>query len=246
MDRSPSYAGAASGRAVSELESLVVGTTAFVHWLSADRSWRARRKQRRARAQRRVRVLLFTLLMAVVMLLRAAGFAVWWVGYRLVQLVGMRRGVVSLQRPNTPSLAAVAPRPASELVESTTGWLQRERTRLPLTAHAPLQAIVQRVESLESQLRGAPEEESVAAELRRLVAEELPELVHSYQKLPSHLTGLASEGRQSPDQQLLAGMAIVDRGLLRLQERVAQQDLRALSTQLRYLTLKYAPDEDNM
>lgn len=242
MDRSPSLAAARSGRAASELESLLVGTSALVHWLSVDRSWRARRRQRRARLKRRARVLMLTLLMAIAMLLRSSVIALWWVGARLLQRVGVRHEASSLRRASSPVLTA--PPPAAERAVSTTHWLERERTRLPLAAQAPLQRVEERAQNLTSQLRGAAEQQSVQVELRRLIDEELAELVYTYQKLPTHLTALASDGRESPDHQLLAGIAIVDRGLLRLQERVAQQDLRALSTQVRYLTLKYAPDED--
>jgi hypothetical protein len=91
---------------------------------------------------------------------------------------------------------------------------------------------------LSNQLRSLDEKEPAAAEIRRLVAHDLPELVNGYGRVPSTLRKEGLNGI-SPDRQLLDGLGVVESELKRMSEQLAAGDLNKLATQGRYLELKY-------
>jgi hypothetical protein len=80
--------------------------------------------------------------------------------------------------------------------------------------------------------------EPAAAEVRRLIADELPELINGYNRVPANLRRDGING-MSPDKQLVDGLAVVDSELARMSEQLAAGDLNKLATQGRYLELKY-------
>jgi hypothetical protein len=124
-------------------------------------------------------------------------------------------------------------------------WLEQERGRLPAPAQTRVDAIALRIEALEPQLRGMQAEADGAADVRRLLGEELPELVRGYHKVPRALAQQPLYGGSSPERQLLDGLETIDKQLARLHERLAKNDLHALAAHQRYLTLKYERDEDS-
>ena len=75
-----------------------------------------------------------------------------------------------------------------------------------------------------------------------MIAEELPELVEGYQKVPRALRSRASHGGQSPDRHVIDGLATIDEHMAQLEADLSEQNLRALATQQRYLELKYKRD----
>ena len=90
-------------------------------------------------------------------------------------------------------------------------------------------------------MQALDEREPVAADIRRLIGEELPELVKGYQRVPLNLRKDGLNGI-SPDRQLLDGLAVVDDELDRLSKQLAAGDLNRFATQGRYLELKYQGD----
>jgi hypothetical protein len=188
-------------------------------------------------------------------LLRTAALAIFWLAARLahgIYAVGTRLfkwrrrnptlvGRAAAERAEVEAARLPAPA-ASPLALATQQWIESEGNNLPSAAQHALRAVAKRSEAIATQLHGVPDDSSARSELRRLVAEELPELVCSYRRLPSELTQSAAEQGASPDEQLLAGIAIIDGELARLHGRLAERDLRALATHLRYLALKYLPD----
>jgi len=78
----------------------------------------------------------------------------------------------------------------------------------------------------------------VAVELRKLLGEELPELVNGYRRVPDALRRESRDG-PSPDRQLCEGLGVVDAALSRMSEQLASGDLHRLATQGRYLEIKY-------
>jgi hypothetical protein len=85
-----------------------------------------------------------------------------------------------------------------------------------------------------------------AADFRRLVGEELPELIRGYQKVPRALQSQPLHGGPSPDRQLVAGLATIDEEIGRMHTRLATDDLHALATQQRFLESKYKRDDDEL
>ena len=89
----------------------------------------------------------------------------------------------------------------------------------------------------------SPSIEPAAMEIRRLIADELPELVNGYLRVPQHLRRDGLNG-MSPDKQLVEGLTVVDAELQRMSEQLASGDLHKLATQGRYLELKYQGDPE--
>ena len=115
------------------------------------------------------------------------------------------------------------------------------RRALPAPATRLVDGIGLKLEILAPQLQALDEREPVAADIRRLIADELPELVKSYQRVPLNLRKEGLNGI-SPDKQLVEGLAVVDEELDRLSKQLASGDLNRFATQGRYLELKYQGD----
>ena len=73
-----------------------------------------------------------------------------------------------------------------------------------------IDSILQRLEALTPQVRGLAPDGPAAVEVRRLIGEELPELVRGYQRVPLALKRQPVHGGRSPDQQLAEGLATMD------------------------------------
>jgi hypothetical protein len=148
----------------------------------------------------------------------------------------------SLRRKPVPKLAA-DPGDLAKLPERTEEWLEQQRGLLPADADQSIESLLLQLETLAPQLDGLDPQQPAAVELRRLLAEELPELVRGYQRVPRKLQQQASHGGSSPERQLVDGLATIDQQLARIHERLAAEDLRALATHKRYLELKYKGDK---
>jgi hypothetical protein len=123
----------------------------------------------------------------------------------------------------------------------TEEWLATQRLALPAPAMRLVDGIGLKLEALAPQLQMLDEREPAAAEVRRLIADELPELVRGYQRVPENLRRDGLNG-MSPDKQLVEGLAVVDSELKRMSEQLATGDLNKVATQARYLELKYQGD----
>ncbi len=123
----------------------------------------------------------------------------------------------------------------------TEEWLAGQRRALPAPATKLVDGIGLKLEILAPQLQALDEREPVAADIRRLISDELPELVKGYQRVPLNLRREGLNGI-SPDKQLIDGLSVVDEELGRLSEQLASGDLNRFATQGRYLELKYQGD----
>lgn len=132
----------------------------------------------------------------------------------------------------------------AQLPAQTGDFIEQERKLLPSGAQTQLDAIGLRLDALGPQLSGLGEQSDGAAELRRLLGEELPELVRAYRKVPPAMTQQPLYGGATPERQLIDGLGTIDQQLTRLSERLAKNDLHAFATHQRYLELKYKRDEE--
>ncbi len=132
--------------------------------------------------------------------------------------------------------------PLKALPLSTEAWLSGQRRALPPPAQRLTDGIGLKLEQLAPQLERLDEKEPAALEIRRLIADELPELVNGYLRVPKHLRREGLNG-MSPDKQLIEGLGVVETELQRMSEQLASGDLHKLATQGRYLELKYQGDE---
>lgn len=117
-------------------------------------------------------------------------------------------------------------------------WLENQRKALPAPAMTLVDNIGVRLETLAPQLERLNPEEPAAQEVRKLLADHLPELVNGYRSIPEPLRREARNGRV-PQDQLVEGLAVIDAEIGRMSENLASGDFDKLATQSRFLELKY-------
>lgn len=142
----------------------------------------------------------------------------------------------------TPSRDALPTTELARLPLTTEAWLAGQRRLLPPPAQRLADGIGIQLEQLAPQLAMLDEKAPAAFEVRRLIADELPELINGYHRVPQHLRREGING-MSPDRQLFDGLHVVGEELERMSAQLASGDLKALATQGRYLELKYQGDE---
>ena len=141
--------------------------------------------------------------------------------------------------PNPERLAQV---PLKALPQQTEAWLERQRPALPAPALTLIDTIGVRLDTLAPQLATLNENEPAAAEVRKLVGEQLPELLKGYQRVPQSLRTTPRNGR-TPDQQLVDGLKTIEAEIGEMTQQLAQGDLDQLSTRERYLQIRYREDD---
>lgn len=146
-------------------------------------------------------------------------------------------------RPAEPTPQSLAQSDLPLLPQRTSLWLEAQRPALPAPAQRLVDGIGVQLDALGPQLKALDPREPAAAQVRKLIAEELPELIGGYGRVPQ---ALRREGRNglSPDRQLVEGLQTVGEELARMSEQLASGDLDKLATQNRYLELKYRGDPD--
>ena len=117
-------------------------------------------------------------------------------------------------------------------------WLENQRKALPAPAVTLVDSIGVKLETLAPQLERLGEQDPAAHEIRRLLADHLPELVTGYQSIPAPLRREERNGRV-PEKQLIEGLSVIDAEIGRMSEQLASGDLDKLATQNRFLELKY-------
>jgi len=126
-----------------------------------------------------------------------------------------------------------------KLLPSRTGeWLDTQRKLLPAPAQTLIDGIGVRLDMLSPQLATLDEQQPAAAELRKLIGEQLPDLLRDYAKVPAALRSVARNGK-SPDAQLADGLRLIDEEIGEMSEHIAQGDLDSLATRGRFLEIKY-------
>ncbi|BCA59055.1 hypothetical protein [Sphingomonas sp. HMP6] len=129
-----------------------------------------------------------------------------------------------------------------KLLPSRTGeWLDTQRKALPAPAQTLVDGIGVRLDMLSPQLATLDEQQPAAAELRKLIGEQLPDLLRDYAKVPPALRSVARNGK-SPDAQLAESLRLIDAEIGEMSEHIAQGDLDSLATRGRFLEIKYRDD----
>lgn len=220
-----------------------------VHRLSPEgRRLSKRRKDRQRAAFLKVAKRLIVAIAAILLATVAAGIILGPIGLGGLALMVLAMVLVgcsviawsSGQARDTPERFVQTD--IAQLPARTESWLERQRPALPAPAQRQLDQIGLGLEQLGRQLAGLDPREPAAIEVRRLVGEELPELVRGYQKVPEPLRRQPLNGGLSPDRQLVDGLETIGEELGRMNEKLAAGDLHALATQQRFLELKYKGD----
>ena len=125
-----------------------------------------------------------------------------------------------------------------QLAGRTEIWLEAQRPALPAPARQLVDGIGVQLDLLAPQLQTLDPSEPAAANIRKLVGEDLPELVAGYQRIPAGLRGEAHAGR-TPDETLVGGLKMLEREIGEAARNLAAGELDKLATRERYLQLKY-------
>ena len=125
-----------------------------------------------------------------------------------------------------------------QLAGRTEIWLEAQRPMLPAPARQLVDGIGLQLDLLAPQLQTLDPGEPAAANIRKLVGEDLPELVAGYQRIPAGLRGEAHAGR-TPDETLVGGLKMLEAEIGSAARSLAAGELDKLATRERYLQLKY-------
>jgi len=141
-----------------------------------------------------------------------------------------------------PSVEKLAEVPLKALPVTTERWLETQRLALPSPVRGLVDSIGVKLEILAPQLAQLDEQSPAAGEVRKLVGEQLPELIKGYGRVPEPLRRVERNGL-TPDQQLAQGLQVIDDEIAEMSSQLAQGDLDLLATRGRYLQIKYQGEE---
>jgi hypothetical protein len=229
-------------------DDIIEHAAEFLRRISPEgRATARRRRERRKAAARRVAKRLFVVAIVILALAIAAGFVIGPIGIEgvfamiLAFMLASAAIVMTARVPDvTPEKVATAD--LALLPSRTEDWLETQRPALPAPAQRQLDALGLSLEALAPQLATLDPKVPEALEVRRLIGDELPELIRGYRKVPASLRRQPMDGGPSPDRQLSDGLRTIDEEIARMNARLASADLKALATQNRYLEIKYKGD----
>lgn len=199
---------------------------------------RQRRNRAMARAAGRSLVATFAIILAAI----AIGWVVpiGQIGFLVALVAVLAAWVILFAMSHEPeeTTQTLAASDITLLPQKTEAWLQRQRAALPAPAQRLADGIGLKLEQLAPQVAHLDPREPAAAEVRKLLSVELPELIDGYTRVPLNLRQDAGNGT-APDRQLVEALGVVDSELARMSADLASGDLNKLATQGRYLELKY-------
>ena len=140
-----------------------------------------------------------------------------------------------------PSFERLREADVKALPAQTGRWLDAQRPALPAPAVNLVDQIGLKLDLLEPQLATLDNDAPAAAEIRKLLGEQLPEFIKGYERVPQPLRAVERNGK-TPDQQLVEGLGVIGREIDEMAAQLAQGDLDALATRGRYLEIKYEGD----
>ncbi len=211
---------------------------------AADQRLRRRREAEVVRRVGRIAIADGAILAgAIVFALAVAPLGI--MGAMLVALLLIVATIVFAALPaggGTPEIEQLTQVPLKALPRTTEHWLDAQRPALPAPVHGLVDSIGVKLEFLAPQLALLDEQSPAAGEVRKLVGEQLPELIKGYARVPEPLRRVERNGL-TPDQQLAQGLQVINDEIAEMSAQLAQGDLDLLATRGRYLQIKYQGDE---
>ncbi len=125
-----------------------------------------------------------------------------------------------------------------QLVGRTELWLEHQRPALPPPAAKLVNGIGVQLDELQLQLEEVDQKHPTAVQIRKLVGEDLPEMVEGYQRIPEKMRYEDNSGT-TPVKQLEDGLNTVSREIESITRQLAQGSLDDLAIRTRYLDYKY-------
>lgn len=216
----------------------------------AGRAASRRRRERRRAAARRLAVRLVAATAAILAVAVAIGLVMpigllgvlatvlaMMLAWAAVLLLFQAELRVEPERLATSDLA--------QLPARTGVWLDQQRPALPAPAQRQIDALALGLEAIGPQIAALDPGSAAAIEVRRLIADELPELVRGYQRVPPSLRRQPVDGGASPDAQLTDGLGTIGEEIARMNRELSAGHLKALATQNRFLEIKYRGSDDD-
>jgi len=201
-----------------------------------------RQRQRRNRMLFKAFVRALGATLAIILAATAVGWVIpiGQIGFLAALVAILASWVVVFAMSHEPeeTVQSLAASDITLLPQKTEAWLQRQRAALPPPAQRLADGIGLKLEQLAPQVASLDPREPAAAEVRKLLSVELPELIDGYTRVPLNLRQDAGNGI-APDKQLVEALSVVDSELARMSADLASGDLNKLATQGRYLELKY-------
>ncbi len=206
----------------------------------------APRLRRRARRLQRFMAMVLAGLATLFVATGAWALLIGPIGIIGVALVGMIAamlivGAAAVSREGEVSAESIAAGTLPEMADRTAQYLGQQRAALPAPAQGLADSIGQRIAALRPQLIALPAHAPEAEDLRRLLGTELPDLVTSYARVPAGMRREERNGRIA-ENELIDGMRLLDREVDDLARTLAATDMDRLSSQKRYLELRYEGD----
>ncbi|NBC35199.1 hypothetical protein GTZ99_01340 [Novosphingobium sp. FSY-8] len=176
-------------------------------------------------------LLMMALALGVALVAVAAGVAIWlWRAMRRAQRMAAPVVVTS------PDQARGDPLP--ELAGKTALWLNAQRIALPAPAQGLADQIGARLSDLGGRLGGVPDTAPEAAQLRKLLSDDLPELITAYAQVPPDLRATPHAGT-SPDAALANGLSRIAGELDGFHHSASTPAMDRLAVHSRYLDYRY-------
>ncbi len=168
------------------------------------------------------------------------GILVLTFGLLTVILVALGGFAIFLLRPRPQDAKPVdaAKTALPDLIRKQRVWLGKQRRALPYGAQVHLIVILRRLDQLEGKVLGLSHGSAIANDLRRLVGDDLPQLIACYTNLSPDLRSERRDGI-SGESELVQGLAILESELARLWETLGDTDAADLAAHSRYLDMKY-------
>jgi hypothetical protein len=141
-----------------------------------------------------------------------------------------------------PARADLSTPDVKKLVGKTELWLEAQRPALPPPAAKLLGGIGVQLDELQLQLEDVDQRHPTAAQIRKLVGEDLPEMIEGYQRIPERMRYEAS-ATGTPARQLEEGLATIGQEIESINRQLAQGSLDDLAIRTRYLEYKYGESE---
>ncbi|MCC7394990.1 MAG: hypothetical protein IT553_09110 [Sphingomonadaceae bacterium] len=149
-------------------------------------------------------------------------------------------GILARGRPIT--LPQMQSGTLAAITDNSERWLMQQRRLLPPPARTLGDQIGARIAALQPMLANISDDTHEARELKRILGDELPDLVGRYQAVPANLRRTDRNGRV-PEQDLVDGLGLIDQQIDNLSRGLGAVEMDKLSSQKRYLELRYQDDE---
>lgn len=130
-----------------------------------------------------------------------------------------------------------------QLVGRTELWLEHQRRALPPPAARLVNGIGVQLDELQAQLVEVDQKHPTAAQIRKLVGEDLPEMIEGFLRIPEKMR-YEEKGGTTAARQLEAGLNLIGNELDSITRQLAQGSLDDLAIRGRYLEYKYGAGVD--